>query len=180
MPPEDVISMVWIVGVRALVPLLVLRSPFWGALVCIAGDASDVVVRDALGSDLWSGNYHTIDKAFDTWYLGFEAWVAFHWMDPLARWTAVALFALRAGAAVLFEITDERSLFLFGANVFENFYLFIAGMLVLDPGWRVRSWQRLVLILGAVAAPKLLQEYVMHYREAQTWHFVKEDVLRWR
>jgi hypothetical protein len=31
--------------------------------------------------------------------------------------------------------------------------------------------------LVLVGAPKLLQEYVMHYRRAQTWHFVTRRIL---
>jgi hypothetical protein len=56
----------------------------------------------------------------------------------------------------------------------------MAGMRSIDPAFRLGSWRQTALIVLAVGAPKLLQEYVMHYREAATWHFVKENILLWR
>ena len=170
-----------IVVVRTVVPLAVFRWPFWGALACILADASDSILQDAFGVEVISA-YHNFDKAFDLYYLSVEAFVAWRtWDDPLARWTAVVLLALRAAAVIAFELTGVRQLFLFpGPNIFENFYLWTAGMRRIDPDYRLRSWRHLALILLITGLPKMLQEYVMHYREAQTWHFVKENVLLWR
>jgi hypothetical protein len=53
-------------------------------------------------------------------------------------------------------------------------------MLTIDARWRIPSPLHLAGIVAFVGAPKILQEYVMHYREAQTWEFVKEDIFRWR
>ncbi len=176
----DLVAVTLIVAVRGLVPLLLLRWPFWGALACMAGDAFDSAIQDALGSHVLPPWYHDVDKAFDTYYLGFEAWIVHRrWTDPLARTAALALFAVRLGAAVLYEITGVRALFFFGANVFENFYIFARDA--------CRSMRRtasaaraLVVILAITGAPKMLQEYVMHYRESQTWEFVKRNILMWR
>jgi hypothetical protein len=49
---------------------------------------------------------------------------------------------------------------------------FVAGRLEIDARYRIKDACRLALILLFVGAPKLLQEYVMHYRESQTWHFI--------
>lgn len=168
-------------ALRAGIPFLLFRWPFWAALLCIAADASDTVIPEALGTGTIHSNYHAFDKAFDIYYLAFEAVVAWRWQDPLAKWTALALFALRLTAVVLFELTEIRQLFLLvGPNVFENFYLWVAASRAANPAYRIGSPRRLALILLLVGAPKLLQEYVMHYREAQTWHFVKEQIFRWR
>lgn len=176
----DVVAFLLIIAVRGLVPLAVLRWPFWGALACIAGDASDSFIIDGLGARPFGSHYHVADKAFDTLYLAFEAWVALHWQDALARGAGVTLFLARLLAVVLFEITGIRELFFFGANIFENFYLYVAGRLQIDASYRIHSYRRLAIILVLVGVPKLLQEYVMHYRQSQTWTFVKENILMWR
>jgi hypothetical protein len=178
---RDVIALALIVAVRVLVPLLVLRWPFWGALLCIAGDAFDTIVIDLLRAEPFGNSYHAADKLFDTYYLSIEVWVAFRrWVDALARRTALTLYVLRLAAAILFELTHTRQLFLVGANIFENFYIYVAGRLELDSSYRIANVRRLALILLFVGAPKLLQEYVMHYRESQTWRFVREYIFRWR
>ena len=177
----DIAALALIVTVRGLVPLLVLRWPFWGALLCIAGDGFDTFVIDLLRTDVFEGHYHTVDKVFDTYYLTVEAWVVWRrWDDALARRPGLALYLLRLGGVVLFEVTQIRQFFFVGANIFENFYISIAGRLEMDAGYRVKNVRRLALILLFVGVPKLLQEYVMHYRESQTWRFVRTHILRWR
>lgn len=181
MEPADLVTLVVVVGTRTLVPLTILRWPFWGGLACIAADGLDTVFQDAVGGDVLRDHYHIYDKALDIYYLSYEAYVASRWDDALARTTALVLFALRAAAVVLFLVTDIRGLYLYlGPNIFENFYLWVAGFRTIDPGYRIRSLPALAAILLFVGIPKVLQEYVMHYREAQTWHFVKEEIFRWR
>jgi hypothetical protein len=162
------------------VPFTLLRWPFWGAVLCIAGDIFDSTIEDLLGANPLGGAYHEVDKAFDTYYLTFEAHIVWRrWTDTLARPTALLLFGIRLAAAIAFEVTHVRELFLFGANVFENFYLYIAGRLELDRAYRVTNKAQLFAIVVLVGLPKLLQEYVMHFREAQTWHFVTRHILKW-
>jgi hypothetical protein len=170
-----------IIVMRTTVPIFVFRWPFWAALACVAADASDSILQDAFGVKVIS-HYHNFDKGFDIYYLSIEALVAYRmWTDPLARAAALVLWGLRASCVVAFEITDIRQLFLFpGPNIFENFYLWIAGSLQINPEYRLRSKKHLAFVLLITGAPKVLQEYVMHYREAQTWHFVKRNVLLWR
>lgn len=168
-----------IAAVRLLVPLLIFRWPFWGALLCIAADGLDTFVLEYLPADTIEQRYHTFDKFFDLYYLTIEALVVHRrWTDVLARRTGLALYALRLSAVILFELTQIRQLFLVGANVFENFYIYIAGRLEIDASYRIRSVRSLVLILLFVGIPKLFQEYVMHYRESQTWRFVHDHILR--
>jgi hypothetical protein len=106
--------------------------------------------------------------------------VALRWADPLARWTATTLFGLRVAAVVIYEFTELRgALFYLGPTMFENFSIFVAGMGTIDPAYRIGSLRKLAIIVVVVGAPKLLQEYVMHYRDSQTWHFVKRNLLFW-
>jgi hypothetical protein len=177
----DVFVLILIILIRGGTPFLIFRWQLAGGLLCILADASDAILQDALGAEPLAGHYHIVDKSFDIYYLAVECIVAlWRWTDPLARWTAAVLFALRASGVVFFELTEFRATFLFAPNIFENFYLFVAGMRSVDPEFRIPSWRWLIVIVVLVGAPKLLQEYVMHYREAQTWHFVKEHILMWR
>lgn len=183
MAANDLIVVLVVFSARTFVPVTLLRWPFWGALACILADATDTMIQDALGSDVLSSTvgYHVFDKLFDTYYLSWEAFVAWRWLDPLAKWTALVLYGLRLSAAVLFEITGMRGLFFYlGPNVFENFYLWVAGFRTIDSAYRIGSPRNLVLILLVVGPPKVLQEYVMHYMDSQTWHFVKRNILLWR
>jgi hypothetical protein len=176
---NDTLSLVIIIGSRLLVPLLILRWPFWGSLACILADGGDTMVPEALGSDVIEDQYHNVDKAFDTYYLAVQAFVASRWVDILARNTALVLFALRFAAVVVYEVTGWRGAFLVGPNVFELFFLWVAAGLTADPAYRIGSLSRLALILAVLVPPKLLQEYVMHYMESQTWHFVRDNLLPW-
>ena len=181
MDANDVLVLALVIGSRGLVPLVVFRWPLSGGFACILADGVDTMFQDALGSDVFEGRYHNIDKGFDIYYLAAEALVAYRWVDPFARWTALVLFALRAAAVALYEVTGARGLFFYlGPNVFEPFYLWVAAGLTLDRGYRIGGPWRLAGVLLLVAPPKLLQEYVMHYMDSQTWHFVKENILQWR
>lgn len=177
----DLAVLLLVIGIRAGVPFLLFRWPFIAALLCIAADACDTVIPEALGTGTLTSNYHAFDKAFDLYYLSFEAFLAWRWQDEYARLTALVLYFMRLSAAILFELTGVRGLFLYlGPNIFENFYLWISANRSADPAYRIGSRAKLALIVVLVGAPKVLQEYVMHYREAQTWHFVKEQIFHWR
>ncbi len=166
-----------IVALRALVPLLIFRWNLAGALLAIAADGSDAIIQDLLGVEPLRGWYHEFDKVFDTYYLGIELVVGWRWCDPVARWMLAGLFGLRLCGVVAFELTGLRPLILFSPNVFENYYLVLAGLRSVRPGYRLGGWREAALWLLVVAPPKLLQEYVMHYREAQTWRFVRDEIF---
>ncbi|WBL36744.1 hypothetical protein O0235_04075 [Tepidiforma flava] len=174
---NDAAVLAVIVAVRGLVPLLIFRWNLAGALLAIAADGSDAIIQDVLGAEPLRGCYHEFDKVFDTYYLTIELGVALRWGDPVARWMLAGLFALRLLGIAVFELTGAREVILFAPNVFENYYLVLAGLRSIRPGYRLRGWGEAVLWLAAVTPPKVLQEYVMHYREAQTWHFVRDEIF---
>lgn len=170
-----------IIGIRVVAPLAILRWPFWGGLLAIAADASDVVICDALGGcPLFGGErYHTFDKIFDLYYLSLEFYRTRTWAEVLPRRTASFLFWWRVAGVAAFELTRVRQIIFFAPNIFENFYLIIAGLKQFAPH-RIISNRRTVLrILLIAAAPKLVQEYIMHFREFPTWAFIKHGLLRW-
>ncbi|GIW13614.1 MAG: hypothetical protein KatS3mg062_1053 [Tepidiforma sp.] len=175
MSDEAVLALV--VAVRALVPLLIFRWNLAGAFLAIAADGSDAVIQDVLGAEPLRGWYHEFDKVFDTYYLGIALWVARSWGDRLAWTVLVSLFALRAAGVVVFELTGARAVILAAPNIFENYYLVLAGLRSMDSGYRLSGWREALVWLVLVSPPKLLQEYVMHYREAQTWRFVRDEIV---
>lgn len=180
MTEREVAVLAMLIAVRGIVPLLIFRWNFAGGLLAILADGSDAILQDALGAEPLRGWYHEFDKLFDLYYLAFEAAVAWRAFDPISRAVALVLFLLRLVGVAVFEVTQYRSTMFLFPNIFENFYLVVAGMRSIDPAFRFRSWRTACLVAALVAVPKLAQEYTMHYREAQTWRFVKEHILLWR
>lgn len=164
---------------RLLVPLSILRWPLAGALASMLADAIDVVLIEVIGLDGFD-HYAALDKGLDLYYLSFEAFVSLRW-EPLAKWTSLALFAYRAVGVVVFEATQVRALLLVFPNVFENFYLLYLALRKLMPAYALTP-PRLVALLLLALVPKLAQEYLLHYAEAQPWDWTKRHILRdaWR
>ena len=168
-----------VIAIRLLVPLSIFRWPLAGALASMLIDALDVVLIEVIGLGGFS-HYAALDKGLDMYYLSFEAFVSLRW-EPIARWTSLTLFAYRAIGFVAFEATQQRALLLVFPNVFENFYLAYAALRRFAPGWQLTP-RRLAMLLVAVTLPKLAQEYLLHYAEAQPWDWIKRNVLQdaWR
>jgi hypothetical protein len=101
--------------------------------------------------------------------------------EPLAKWTALSLFVYRAIGFVAFEATQTRALLLVFPNVFENFYLVYLALRRFVASWQLTP-RGLALLLVLVTVPKLGQEYLLHYSEAQPWDWIKRNVLHnaWR
>lgn len=170
-----------IVALRLLVPLAILRWPFWGMLAAIGADAADVVIIDALDWGFGSaGRYHVFDKFADLYHLAFAAWASRTWPEHAVHRTGLLLFAWRAAGALVFAGTGSRQAMLFFPNVFENFYLLVAGLRQFAPAFRLDSGRKLAVALLIAAIPKIAQEYIMHFLEFPTWHFIKTTIFRWR
>ena len=168
-----------VVLVRLIVPVSIFRWPLAGGLAAMLVDALDVVLIEIIGQGGFS-HYAALDKGLDMYYLTFELLVSLRW-QPLARWASAALFAYRAAGFVVFEATQERVFLLVFPNVFENFYLVYLVLRKIAPAWQLTAG-RLAALLVLVTVPKLGQEYLLHYAEAQPWDWLKRNVLRdvWR
>lgn len=168
-----------VIFIRLFVPLTILRWPFAGALLAILGDISDVVLMDAFGWGIFEGrDYHSYDKMFDTYYLGFEAYMSLKWKMTLARRTSIILFSWRLAGVIVFEFLKIRQLIFLAPNIFENFYLLVVGMKKFFK-IKVDSIKKLIIFLLIAGIPKIVQEYIMHYLEFPTWHFFKKNLFRW-
>lgn len=135
-------------------------------------DALDVVLIEIVGGQF--DNYPALDKALDTYYLSLELIVSMRWV-AIAKWTSVALFAYRLVGVILFEVTQVRVFLLVFPNLFENFYLAYLAMVRAAPRFELTA-PRLAVLLFVLLVPKLAQEYLLHYADAQPWDWTKRHL----
>jgi len=166
-----------VVAMRLLVPLLILRWPLAGGVAAMVADALDVVLIEAIGLGGFGGRYHTTDKLLDTYYLAIEWAVAWRWDSAWAKWPALALFPYRMIGVVLFEVTGRRIMLFVFPNMFENWWLYCVAVARFFPTVYPHSFKTAALPLALLLPPKMAQEYLLHYREAQPWDWIKHNVL---
>lgn len=165
-----------VIGLRLVIPLLILKKPLAGGIIAMLLDALDVVIVEWFGPGGMGDHYHSIDKVLDLYYLGLEAWVALSWTERLPRLTAIALFVYRVAGVIVFELTNWRpALFIF-PNLFEHWFLFVLVRNRFFPNLRLDTWSRIALWLVILYIPKLGQEYLLHVAEAQPWDWIKDTL----
>lgn len=166
-----------VIALRLLVPLLIFRFRLTGALLSMLVDALDVVLTDAMSLGGFEEHYHTTDKLLDSYYLAIEWVVAFGWDNPWARWPALLLFPYRMLGVLLFELTGERVMLFVFPNLFENWWLYAVIVQRFFPAIEPRTWRSTLVPLALLLVPKMAQEYVLHYSEAQPWDWLKRNVI---
>ena len=145
--------------IRVAGSLPVLRWAFAGALIAIVVDFSDLFWMGFL--DLGGlGNYQAFDKWIDLVYMIAFLWVAYRWRG-IERTVAIALFAFRMIGFATFELTGSRMVLLAFPNVFEFWFIFVAGRDTLRPRY-VLTVQRTAVWLVTLGALKLAQEWALH------------------
>jgi hypothetical protein len=150
----------WIIATTRIAGSLpVLRWPFYGALVAILVDQSDLFMMNLIhlgGVD----DYQTFDKYLDQVYIACFLIVALRW-HGLDRNVAVGLYAYRLVGFVVFELMQSRGLLLFFPNLFEFWYLFVAAKLQFQLQDKLQG-RTLYLVLGGLFCLKMFQEYALH------------------
>jgi hypothetical protein len=150
----------WIIAaVRIAGSLPVLRWPFWGAVIAILFDLSDLFMMNLLHLGGVNG-YQSFDKWLDQVYLAAFLVVALRW-NPLPRTVAAVLYAYRLAGFAAFEATHERVLLIAFPNLFEAWYLLVAGI----KEFRIDVTRQRPLVISAAAAlivVKFLQEFALH------------------
>jgi hypothetical protein len=150
----------WIIATTRIAGSLpVLRWPFYGALVAILVDQSDLFMMNLIhlgGVD----DYQTFDKYLDQVYIACFLIVALRW-HGLDCNVAVGLYAYRLVGFVVFELTESRGLLLFFPNLFELWYLFVAAKLQFQLQDKLQG-RTLYLVLGGLFWLKMFQEYALH------------------
>jgi hypothetical protein len=166
-----------IIAIRLAVPLLIFRWPLFGGLASMLADALDVVLIEVIGLGGFGSHYHTADKLLDTYYLSIEWIVALRWDSPFARWPALVLLPYRIIGVILFEITGRRVMLFVFPNLFENWWLYCVIVARFAPSIYPRTWRSTAVPLVLLLIPKMAQEYLLHYREAQPWDWIKRNVM---
>ena len=165
-----------VIALRLIVPLLILRYPLAGGLAAMLLDGLDVVLIEFIPGGSFGGHYHTLDKLLDSYYLTLELVVALRWKNPYARRPAVVLFAYRAVGVLLFELTRRRIMLFLFPNIFENWWLYCVVVARFWPRLSPHSVKSVVIPLLLLLIPKMAQEYVLHYAEAQPWNRFKKAI----
>jgi len=164
-----------VIALRLIVPLLIFKRNLTGGVIAILLDGFDVILIDVMKLGGFSGHYHQLDKVLDTYYLGIEALVAWSWTNQFERLPSLALFGLRIVGVVLFELTEERIVLFLFPNMFENWWLYVVAVRRWKPAWRPVSWRGVAVPMGVLLVPKMAQEYLLHFAEAQPWNWFKEN-----
>ena len=146
--------------VRVLGSLPVLRWPFLGGIFAVLIDLSDLFFMNLL--DLGGvGNYQEFDKYLDQVYMLTFLIVALRW-EPVPRGIAVVLYAYRLAGFLVFEITGTRELLLVFPNLFEVWFLFVAGLKFFKIDFDYTPRQ-LAFAAVPLVSVKMFQEYALHY-----------------
>ncbi len=160
-----------VILLRLIVPISIFRWPLWGTVVSLILDALDVVLIDVFRMGDFA-NYSAMDKALDTYYLLFTVIVAWKW-ELLAKRTSIILFAYRVLGVILFEATQLRILLFIFPNLYENWFLFWAARNKYFPKFKL-TLKKLFIVLGILLIPKMFQEWLLHFSEAQPWNWFQE------
>jgi hypothetical protein len=157
----------------------VLRWAFVGGVVAVLVDFSDLFMRNLLELGGVS-NYQAFDKWLDQVYMLAFLAVSLRWTGP-ARTAAIALYAYRMIGFVAFEVTGNREVLLLFPNLFEFWFLFVASLPHVRPGF-IFSRRNVAIAGGALLALKEFQEYALHYaRWLDSFTAVEavEAILNW-
>jgi len=182
---EEIIIAVY----RVLGSLPVLVFPFYGAITAMLVDNFDVFLKNLLNEGGVT-DYHEFDKWLDLVYMFTFFIVALRWQGT-ARNIAVGLFVYRLIGVVAFEVSEERNVLIFFPNLFEFWFVFVAGakFLRLDERWQGEprlgglvpfryARGQLAVVLTVMLAIKLPQEYALHVGR---WldGFSSTDTVEW-
>ncbi len=156
--------------------LLVLRWAFAGAIVAILVDFSDLFMMNLLTLG-GLRDYQAFDKLVDLVYMVTFMIVALRWSGT-ARNVALALFAFRIVGIGVFEVVDWRGLLLFFPNVFEFWFVFVAGMKRFRPSYELTP-RRAALWMLPLLAMKEFQEYALHWGKWLYRYRATDVVVDW-
>lgn len=127
----------------------------------MAVDQSDILLINVL--DLGGvKDYQSLDKYLDQVYMLSFLVVALRW-EPRPRNIAVGLYGFRmVGFIVFLAASAERETLLYFPNVFEFWFIFVAGVKFFRVDLAYTPLQ-VAISLVAVTALKVAQEYTLHH-----------------
>ncbi len=164
--------------VRILGSLPVLLFPFPGSFIAMLTDLSDLFLMNTIHAG-GVRHYQEFDKWLDQVYMLTFLAVAVRWQG-VPRTIAVVLYIYRTIGFVAFEVSGERDILLAFPNLFEFWFVFVAGLKFfhLEAGderrgiardWRFGnllpfrySTAQLASVIPVLFAVKMFQEYALH------------------
>ena len=164
---------------RVVGSLPTLRWPLAGGLLAIFVDLTDLYWMNVL--DLGGiPDYQLFDKLADQVYLAVFLIVALRWTGP-ERTVAIVLYVFRMVGFLAFELSGERAVLLLFPNLFEFWFLCIAALHHVRPGF---EWTRarLVAVLVPLLVAKEVQEWALHWArlfDNITFLDAVEQIRRW-
>lgn len=164
-----------VIGLRLIIPLMILWKPLPGSIIAMLLDAFDVVIVEFFGPGGMGDHYHNIDKILDLYYLSLQVFVAWRWTDRRLRLVALVLFFYRLVGVIVFEVTGWRPTMFVFPNLFEHWFLFVLIRDRFLPGIKLDTWKQIAAWLVILYIPKVVQEYVLHVAQAQPWSWIKEQ-----
>ena len=116
-------------AVRIFASLIVFKFNFFGAILVILIDFSDLFMMNliTLGG---VRNYQFLDKFLDLFYIAYFLIIALRW-EKLLRNISILLFVFRILGFVLFEFFQNRLILFIFPNVFEFWFLGITLLFLL-------------------------------------------------
>ena len=170
------IEEVIILGARFIGSLPVLRWAFAGALIAILVDFSDLFMMNLI--DLGGvRDYQSFDKLADIFYISSFMLVALRW-PSMQRNVALVLFVFRIAGIGVFELIGWRGVLLFFPNVFDFWFVLVAGLTRFKPSYQMSS-RRLVFWLVALFVLKVIQEYILHWGRWLDNYRATDVVMNW-
>ncbi len=175
----------WIVIIvyRFLVPLTILRWPFWGSILAVFADNFDVIIADAMGVTDYT-LYNPIDKIMDTYMYILMGMVAWKWTNLFARKLVLGLLAYRIAGVVIYEVL----LIMFPATnfqwllfVFPNLFVFVFFYVVFFQTFFKKevltNWRDAIIPVLVLLVLKLAQEYMLHVAKFPIYDTIKTYIF---
>ena len=144
-------------AVRIFASLIVFKFNFFGAILVILIDFSDLFMMNliTLGG---VRNYQFLDKFLDLFYIAYFLIIALRW-EKLLRNISILLFVFRILGFVLFEFFQNRLILFIFPNVFEFWFLGITLLFLLKSNITNR---KIIIVLVITTLLKMTQEYILH------------------
>ena len=144
-------------AVRIFASLIVFKFNFFGAILVILIDFSDLFMMNliTLGG---VRNYQFLDKFLDLFYIAYFLIIALRW-EKLLRNISILLFVFRILGFVLFEFFQNRLILFIFPNVFEFWFLGITLLFLLKSNITKR---KIIIVLVITTLLKMIQEYILH------------------
>jgi len=144
-------------AVRIFASLIVFKFNFFGAILVILIDFSDLFMMNliTLGG---VRNYQFLDKFLDLFYIAYFLIIALRW-EKLLRNISILLFVFRILGFVLFEFFQNRLILFIFPNVFEFWFLGITLLFLLKSNITNR---KIIIVLVITTLLKIIQEYILH------------------